>query len=71
MMSARVERLSTGDPATQWAEEPATPFHIGLAGLLGPRRLVDEHGRPRQKQLQAARPGAGHRREARKCTPVR
>jgi diacylglycerol O-acyltransferase len=54
MMSARVERLGNGDLATLWAEEPATPFHIGLAGLLDPGPLVDEHGQPRLHELQAA-----------------
>jgi hypothetical protein len=42
MMTARVDRLGTGDLATLWAEEAATPFHIGLAGLLDPGPLVDE-----------------------------
>jgi Wax ester synthase-like Acyl-CoA acyltransferase domain len=36
------------------AEEPATPFHIGLAGLLEPGRLVDERGRLRLQELRAA-----------------
>jgi Glyoxalase-like domain len=45
MMRPRVERLGAGDLATLWAEEPATPFHIGLAGLLEPGRLVDGRGR--------------------------
>jgi diacylglycerol O-acyltransferase len=54
MMTTPVERLGTGDLFTLWAEEPATPFHIGLAGLLDPWPLVDGHGRPRLTELQAA-----------------
>jgi diacylglycerol O-acyltransferase len=54
MMSARVERLGAGDLATLWAEEPATPVHIGLAGLLEPGPLVDERGWPRLTEFQAA-----------------
>jgi WS/DGAT/MGAT family acyltransferase len=53
-MRPRVERLGAGDLATLWAEEPATPFHIGLAGLLEPGRLVDERGRLRLRELRAA-----------------
>jgi hypothetical protein len=53
-MRPRVERLGAGDPATLWAEEPATPFHIGLAGLLGAGRLVDGRGRPRLQELRPA-----------------
>jgi diacylglycerol O-acyltransferase / wax synthase len=53
-MRQRVERLGAGDLATLWAEEPATPFHIGLAGLLEPGRLVDERGRLRLQELRAA-----------------
>ena len=53
-MRAQVDRLGAGDLATLWAEEPATPFHIGLAGLLDPGPLVDEHGRLRLQELQAA-----------------
>lgn len=53
-MTARVDRLGTGDLATVWAEEPATPFHIGLAGLLDPAPLVDEHDRLRLEELRAA-----------------
>jgi len=53
-MRVRVERLGAGDLATLWAEEPATPFHIGLAGLLEPGRLVDERGRLRLQELRAA-----------------
>jgi diacylglycerol O-acyltransferase len=53
-MRPRVERLGAGDLAVLWAEEPATPFHIGLAGLLEPGRLVDERGRPRLQELRAA-----------------
>jgi diacylglycerol O-acyltransferase len=54
MMRARVDRPGAGDLATLWAEEPATPFHIGLAGLLDPEPLVDEHGRLRLQELRAA-----------------
>jgi diacylglycerol O-acyltransferase / wax synthase len=53
-MHARVDRLGAGDLATLWAEEPATPFHIGLAGLLDPGPLVDERGRLRLQDLRAA-----------------
>jgi WS/DGAT/MGAT family acyltransferase len=54
MMRAWVDRLGAGDVATLWAEEPATPFHIGLAGLLDPGPLVDERGRLRLQELRAA-----------------
>jgi WS/DGAT/MGAT family acyltransferase len=54
MMRPRVDRLGAGDLATLWAEEPATPFHIGLAGLLDPGPLVDEHGQLRLQELRAA-----------------
>ena len=53
-MTARIDRLGVGDLATLWAEEPGTPMHIGLAGLLDPEPLVDEHGRPRLDELRAA-----------------
>jgi hypothetical protein len=53
MMGARVDRLGAGDLATLWAEEPATPFHIGLAGLLDPGPLVDRHGRLRLQEVRA------------------
>lgn len=33
---------------------PATPFHIGLAGLLDPGPLVDEQGRLRLQEVRAA-----------------
>ena len=51
MMPALVDRLGAGDLATLWAEEPTTPFHIGLAGLLDPGPLVDEHGQLRLQDL--------------------
>jgi diacylglycerol O-acyltransferase len=54
MMRPRVDRLGAGDLATLWAEEPATPFHIGLAGLLDRGPLVDEHGQLRLQELRAA-----------------
>jgi diacylglycerol O-acyltransferase / wax synthase len=54
MMRSRVDRLGAGDLATLWAEEPATPFHVGLAGLLDPAPLVDEHGRLRLQEVRAA-----------------
>ncbi|HKQ02753.1 MAG TPA: wax ester/triacylglycerol synthase domain-containing protein [Actinomycetes bacterium] len=54
MMRARVDRLGAGDLATLWAEEPTTPFHIGLAGLLDPEPLVDQHGRLRLQELRTA-----------------
>jgi hypothetical protein len=44
-MTTRVDRLGGGDLATLWAEQPATPMHIGLAGLLDPGPLLDERGR--------------------------
>jgi hypothetical protein len=50
MMRAQVDRLCTGDLVTLWAEEPATPVHIGLAGLLDPAPLVDEHGQLRLEE---------------------
>jgi diacylglycerol O-acyltransferase / wax synthase len=54
MMRVRVDRLGAGDLATLWAGEPTTPFHIGLAGLLDPGPLVDEHGQLRLQELRAA-----------------
>jgi diacylglycerol O-acyltransferase len=54
MLRARADRLGAGDLATLWAEEPTTPFHIGLAGLLDPEPLVDQHGRLRLQELRAA-----------------
>ena len=53
-MGARVDRLGSGDLATLLAEEPATPFHIGLAGLLDPGPLVEGHGRLRLQEVRAA-----------------
>jgi WS/DGAT/MGAT family acyltransferase len=53
-MSARVDRLGAGDLATLWAEEPGTPMHIGLAGLLDAEPLTDEHGRVRLGELRGA-----------------
>jgi hypothetical protein len=53
-MRARVDRLGAGDLATLWAEEPITPFHIGLGGLLDPGPLVDEHGQLQLQELRAA-----------------
>jgi diacylglycerol O-acyltransferase / wax synthase len=54
-MTARIDRLSTGDLATLWAEDPATtPMQIGLAGLLDPAPLLDERGRLRLEELRAA-----------------
>jgi diacylglycerol O-acyltransferase len=53
-VTARVDRLGAGDLATLWAEEPATPMHIGLAGLVDPGPLVGEDGRLRLEELRAA-----------------
>jgi WS/DGAT/MGAT family acyltransferase len=53
-MSSRVDRLGVGDLATLWAEEPGTPMHIGLAGLLDPGPLEDEDGRLRLDELREA-----------------
>lgn len=53
-MTARVDRLGPGDLMTLWAEAPATPMHIALAGLLDPDPLLDEHGRLRLDQLRTA-----------------
>jgi diacylglycerol O-acyltransferase len=53
-MRSRVERLGVGDLATLWAEEPGTPMHIGLAGLLDAGPLVDQAGRLRLAELSEA-----------------
>jgi diacylglycerol O-acyltransferase / wax synthase len=53
-MTARVDRLGAGDLMTLWAEAPATPMHIALAGLLEPGPLLDAQGRPRLDELRAA-----------------
>jgi diacylglycerol O-acyltransferase len=53
-MTARIDRLGPGDLLTLWAEEPTTPMHIGLVGLLDPEPLVDEHGRLRLDELRGA-----------------
>jgi hypothetical protein len=53
-VTTRIDRLGAGDLATLWAEEPATPMHLGLAGLLDQGPLVDEHGRLRLAQLREA-----------------
>src|SRR5215211_5945855 len=50
-MGSRIERLGAEDLATLWAEEPATPMHIGLAGLLDAAPLVDQAGRLRLAEL--------------------
>jgi diacylglycerol O-acyltransferase / wax synthase len=52
--TTRIDRLGGGDLATLWAEQPAIPMHIGLAGLLDPGPLVDEHGTVRLDELRAA-----------------
>ena len=53
-MTARVDRLGAGDLMTLWAEAPATPMHIALAGLLDPGPLLDRHGRLPLDELRAA-----------------
>ena len=53
-MTARVDRLGGGDLMTLWAEAPATPMHIALAGLLDPGPLLDRHGRLPLDELRAA-----------------
>jgi hypothetical protein len=53
-MTARVDRLGPGDLMTLWAEAPATPMHIALAGLLDPEPVLDEHGRLRLDELRTA-----------------
>jgi WS/DGAT/MGAT family acyltransferase len=37
-----VDRLSIGDLMMLWSEEPATPMHIGLAGILDGRPSADD-----------------------------
>ena len=54
MPRSRIERLGAGDLATLWAEEPGTPMHIGLAGLLDAAPLVDQVGRLRLAELSKA-----------------
>jgi Wax ester synthase-like Acyl-CoA acyltransferase domain len=53
-MTRRVDRLGPGDLMTLWAEGPATPMHLGLAGLLDPELLPDEGGRLRLDELRTA-----------------
>jgi diacylglycerol O-acyltransferase / wax synthase len=53
-MTGKVDRLGAGDLMTLWAEAPATPMHIALAGLLDPDPLLDEHGRLRLDALRVA-----------------
>ena len=36
-----VDRLSIGDLMMLWSDEPATPMHIGLAGILDGRPGID------------------------------
>ena len=36
-----VDRLSIGDLMMLWSEQPATPMHIGLAGVLDGRPTID------------------------------
>jgi diacylglycerol O-acyltransferase / wax synthase len=48
------ERLGPGDLMTLWAEAPATPLNLALAGLLAAGPLLDDAGRLRLAALRAA-----------------
>lgn len=64
-----VDRLSIGDLMMLWSEEPATPMHIGLAGVLDGRPTWDElrttvhaaldRAPSLRRRLRLTRPGQG------------
>jgi WS/DGAT/MGAT family acyltransferase len=49
-----LQRLSTGDLMTLWAQTPATPMNIAMLGLLPAAGLLDHDGNLRLADLRAA-----------------